>query len=110
MEGVVTIAAVAEKNLLAPLSNHTKRWLKHPMNLLERCREAAQMNSLDRLDVAICVGSPCDPIHQFLAVDPHLLGLTFGLLMIDHIHWTLLMYFSSAVLKFCRIVQFLSRI
>src|SRR6266568_2240636 len=99
VEGVIPVAALAQQELLAALGNHAQGWLDHAVNLLQREGVAVQVQPWERLDGPILAYGPHNPLHQFLAIGLHPLGLAFCLLMVYHIHRNLFSCFSIAYLE-----------
>ena len=71
---VVPVAALAQQDLLASLSNHAQGWLEHAVKRLQRQGDAVQVKPWERLDGPIFGDGPRDPLNQFLAIGLHPLG------------------------------------
>ena len=71
LRGVIAVAAVAQKDFLAPLSNHAKGRLDYAVHLLQRHGGAVQVQPIQRLGVSIFGQDLRDAFNQFLAVGLH---------------------------------------
>ena len=85
MEGVVAVAVLTQEELFAPLGHHAQRRLNHAVYPLQRYRVAIQVQPWERLGSPIGADGSPDPLHQFLTVDVHPLGLAFGLRVDQHL-------------------------
>ena len=71
MEGVVAVAALAQQDFLAPLSNHAQGGLEHTVNWPQRRGGAGQVQPWKRLGNPICVHGSLDSLNEFLAINSH---------------------------------------
>ena len=81
MEGVVAVAALAQQDFLAPLSNHAQGGLEHTVNWPQRRGGAGQVQPWKRLGNPICVHGSLDSLNEFLAIGLYPLDLTFSRLL-----------------------------
>jgi hypothetical protein len=104
VSGVVLVALVDEKNLLAALGDDAKGRIGYTMQALQ-CGRAAEIQTFQWLNQAIFTNDPGDTLDQLLSVGLHPVGLALYLLGIQRIHRNFLTHSYPSFIKVCRIVQ-----
>src|SRR5947207_2053232 len=99
MEGVVAVAALAQQDFLAPLSNYAQGGLEHTVNWPQRRGGAGQVQPWKRLGNPICAHGSLDSLNEFLAIGLYPLDLTFSRRVEHSIHRSLFSGCSIAHLE-----------
>ena len=99
MRGVVQVALVTEKDLLAALGNHAKGWVGQSVDRLRGRGGAVKVQPFQRLNLPIFPKGSCDTLDQLVSGGLRPVCLTLYLLERPRIHS------GFFTLKVCRIVQ-----